>query len=85
MALNRIAAFFVFHCARVFSPSDDDGGSVNVHKNSDYYDRSRLTTTSCDHSRGNSLLERNEWSVGGLRSSVDHTVNRLQSGFIVFH
>ncbi|KAH3891863.1 hypothetical protein DPMN_015973 [Dreissena polymorpha] len=46
---------------------------------------SRLTTSSCDHSRGNLLLECDERSVGGRRASVDHTVNRLQSGFVVFH
>ncbi|KAH3851593.1 hypothetical protein DPMN_094075 [Dreissena polymorpha] len=85
MALNRIDAVFVFHFSRVFLPSDVYGGSGNFHKNSDYHDRSQLTTQSCDHSRGNLLLERDEWSVGGRRASVDHTVNRLQSGFVVFH
>ncbi|KAH3817384.1 hypothetical protein DPMN_118918 [Dreissena polymorpha] len=64
---------------------DVDGGSGNFPKNSDFHDRSRLTTPSCDHSRGNLLLERGEWSVGGRRALVDHTVNRLQSGFEVFH
>ena len=54
-------------------------------KNRDYHDRSRLTTPSCDHSRGNLLLERDEWSVGGRRASVDHTVARLQSGVVVFN
>ncbi|KAH3886575.1 hypothetical protein DPMN_010586 [Dreissena polymorpha] len=85
MALNRLVALFVFHFSRVFSPSDVDGGNAYFHKNSDYHDRSRLTTPSCDHSRGNLLLERDERSVGGRRASVDHTVNRLQSGLVVFH
>ncbi|KAH3826421.1 hypothetical protein DPMN_128326 [Dreissena polymorpha] len=85
MALNRINAVFVFQFSRVFSPSDIDGGSGNFHKNSDYYDRSRLITPSCDHSRGNLLLERDERSVGCRRASVYHTVNRLQSSFVVFH
>ncbi|KAH3733885.1 hypothetical protein DPMN_040324 [Dreissena polymorpha] len=85
MALTRISAVFVFNFARVFSPSDVDGRSGDFPKNSDYHDRSRLTTPSCNHSRGNLLLERDEWSVGGRRASVDHTVNRLQSGFVVFH
>lgn len=50
-------------------------------KNSGYHERSRLATPSCDHSRDNLLLECDEWSVGGRRSLVDHTVTRLQSGF----
>ncbi|KAH3885303.1 hypothetical protein DPMN_009296 [Dreissena polymorpha] len=83
MALNRIV--FIFHFSRVFSPSDVHGGSGNFPKNSDYHDRSRLTTPSCDRTRGNFLLECDEWSVGGRRASVDHTVNRVQSGFVVFH
>ncbi|KAH3849000.1 hypothetical protein DPMN_091385 [Dreissena polymorpha] len=85
MAVTRIVAVFVFHFSRVVSPSDVYGGSGNFPKNSDYHDRGRLTTPSCDHSRGNLLLERDEWSVCGRRASVDHTVNRLQSGFVVFH
>ncbi|KAH3857637.1 hypothetical protein DPMN_100248 [Dreissena polymorpha] len=85
MALTRMVAVFVFHFSRVFSPSNVDGGSGNIRKNSDYHDRSRLTTPSWDHSRGYLLLERDEWSVGGRRASVDHTVNRLQSGFVVFY
>ncbi|KAH3700803.1 hypothetical protein DPMN_075783 [Dreissena polymorpha] len=85
MALNRIVAVFVFNFSRVFPPSDVDGGSGHFHKKRDYHDRSRLTTPSCDHSRGNLLLECDERSVGGRRASVDHTVNRLQSGFVVFH
>ncbi|KAH3738454.1 hypothetical protein DPMN_045088 [Dreissena polymorpha] len=85
MALTRIGAVFVLKFSRVFSPSDVDGGSGDFPKNSDYHDCSRLTTPSCDHSRGNLLLERDEWSVGDRRASVDHTVNRLQSGFVVFH
>ncbi|KAH3770138.1 hypothetical protein DPMN_171421 [Dreissena polymorpha] len=85
MALTRISAVFVFRFSRVFSPSDVDGRSDDFPTNSDYHDRSRLTTPSYDHSRGNLLLERDEWSDGGRRASVDHTVNRLQSGFVVFH
>ncbi|KAH3692345.1 hypothetical protein DPMN_194795 [Dreissena polymorpha] len=73
MALTRIVDVFVFHFSRVFSPSDVDGASGIFPKNSDYHDRSRLTTPSCDHSPGNLLLERDEWSVGGRRASVDHT------------
>ncbi|KAH3896281.1 hypothetical protein DPMN_020456 [Dreissena polymorpha] len=45
-------------------------------ENWDYHDSSRLTTPSFDHSRGNLPLERDEWSVGGRRPTVDHTVNR---------
>ncbi|KAH3728480.1 hypothetical protein DPMN_054437 [Dreissena polymorpha] len=85
MALTRISAVFVFKFLRVFSPSDVDGGSGDFPKNSDYHDRSRLTTPSCDHNRDNFLLERDEWSVGGRRASVHHTVNRLELGFVVFH
>ncbi|KAH3709191.1 hypothetical protein DPMN_068653 [Dreissena polymorpha] len=85
MTPTRSVAVFVFHYSRVFLPSDVDGGSGYFPKNSDYHDCSRLTTPSCDHSRGNLLLERDEWSVGGRRASVDHTVNRLQSGFEAFH
>ncbi|KAH3885308.1 hypothetical protein DPMN_009301 [Dreissena polymorpha] len=79
---NRCCLLSFFAC---ILPSDVDGGSGNFHNNSDYHDRSRLTTPSCDHSCGNLLLERDERSVGGRRASVDHTVNRLQSGFVVFH
>ncbi|KAH3776419.1 hypothetical protein DPMN_177844 [Dreissena polymorpha] len=79
MTLTRISAVFVFKFSRVFSPSDVDGGNCDFPNDfpSDYHDRSRLTTPSCDHSRGNLLLARDEWSVGGRRASVDHTVNRL--------
>ncbi|KAH3824619.1 hypothetical protein DPMN_126456 [Dreissena polymorpha] len=77
MSLTLIVAVCVFHFSRVFSPSDVDDKSGNVPKNSDYQDRSRLTTPSYDHSRGNLLLDRDEWSVGGRLASVDHTVNRL--------
>ncbi|KAH3826639.1 hypothetical protein DPMN_128548 [Dreissena polymorpha] len=85
MPLNQIVAVFVLNFSRVFSPSDVNGGRDNFPNNSDYHDLSRLTTPSCDHSRGNLLLERDEWSVGGRRASVDHTFNGLQSGFIIFH
>ncbi|KAH3698429.1 hypothetical protein DPMN_055164 [Dreissena polymorpha] len=85
MALTQNVAVFVFHFSRVISPSNFDGGSSYFPKNSDYHDRNRLTTPSCDHCRGNLLIERDEWLVGGRRASVDHTVNRLQSGFVVFH
>ncbi|KAH3893510.1 hypothetical protein DPMN_017657 [Dreissena polymorpha] len=85
MALTQNVAVFVFHFSRVISPSDFDGGNGNFPKNSDYHDRSRLTTLSWDNSRGNLLFELGEWSVGGLRASVNHTVNRLQSGFVIFH
>ncbi|KAH3695968.1 hypothetical protein DPMN_083427 [Dreissena polymorpha] len=44
---------------------------------------SRLTTPSCDHCNGNLLLVQDKWSVGGRLASVNHTVNRLQSGFEV--
>ncbi|KAH3738449.1 hypothetical protein DPMN_045083 [Dreissena polymorpha] len=81
MALTQNVAVFHFS----ISPSDFDGGSGYFPKNSDVHDRSRLTTPSCAHCRGNLLLERGEWSVGGRRASIDHTVNRLQSGFVVFH
>ncbi|KAH3835796.1 hypothetical protein DPMN_109160 [Dreissena polymorpha] len=67
-------AVFVFHFSRVFSPSDVDGGSGNFPKNSDYHDRSRLTTPSCDRSRGNLLLERDEWFNGERRSSVERAL-----------
>ncbi|KAH3856211.1 hypothetical protein DPMN_098794 [Dreissena polymorpha] len=78
MALTRTVAVCVFHFSRLFSPSYVDGGGSNFSKYTDYHDRSRLTTPSYDHSLGNLLLERDEWSVSGLRASVDHTVNRLQ-------
>ncbi|KAH3691322.1 hypothetical protein DPMN_192373 [Dreissena polymorpha] len=85
MALTRISAVFVFKFLHVFSTSDVDGGSGDFPINSDYHDRSRLTTSSCNHSLDNLLFERDEWSVGGRRASVDHTVNRLQSGFVIVH
>ncbi|KAH3704714.1 hypothetical protein DPMN_079776 [Dreissena polymorpha] len=70
---TRIVAVYFFHFSRVFSPSDVDGGSGNFPKNSDYHDRSRLTTPSCDHRRGNLLIERDNRSVCSRRASVDHT------------
>ncbi|KAH3690552.1 hypothetical protein DPMN_191223 [Dreissena polymorpha] len=82
MAQTQNSAVFVFKFSRVFSTSDVDG---DFPKKSDYHDRSRLTTSSWDHSLGNLLLERDEWSVDGRRASVDHTVNRIQSGFAFFY